>query len=137
MLLPPPPLNEHGRLAVGASDVAAALTTGLAGACTVCDHSAIHWWLTSTGEYIPVHETCTRRLVDGWNERVTTGDVGQPDLDSGPRRGAYARRSTATGARVHPPRPRSRPSRSLGSPWFRPGMPEGAPWAIVVESHHG
>ncbi|HET9144078.1 hypothetical protein [Actinophytocola sp.] len=137
MLLPEPPLNEHGRLAVNTADIAEHLEYGLTAGCTVCDHSAIHWWRMPTGEYIPVHAACARRLVNGWHERIESGDVGQPELGGGARRGAYARRATATGARVHPPRPRSAPSRSLGSPYFRPGMPKGAPWVIVIESTHG
>lgn len=137
MLLPPPPLNEHGRLAVNAADITATLTTGLASGCSACDHSTIHWWPMPDGTYIPVHPGCARRLIEHWHERVATGDVTETEVRTGPRRGAYARRATSTGARVHPPRPASRPSRSLGSPWFRPGMPEGAPWVIVIESTHG
>jgi len=137
MLLPSPPLNEHGRLAVNSHDISTHLVDGLTSGCVACDHSAIHWWLMPSGEYIPVHATCARRLVAHWHERVASGDIDQPELGGGDRRGAYARRATATGARVHPPRPRSAPSRSMGSPWFRPGMPEGAPWVIVIESTHG
>lgn len=137
MLLPPPPLNEHGRLAVNSADVAEHLEYGLTSACLVCEHSAIHWWRMPDGLYIPVHATCTGRMVEHWRERIESGDLDEPELATGARRGAYARRSTETGARVHPPRAKTAPSRSLGSPWFRPGMPEGAPWAIIVESHHG
>jgi hypothetical protein len=137
MLLPPPPLNDHDRLAVNAADIAAALVDGLTSACVACDHSAFHWWRMPDGLYLPVHAACADRVIGHWRERIDTGDLEQPALDTGARRGAYARRSTATGARVHPPRAKAMPSRSLGSPWFRPGMPEGAPWAIVIESHHG
>lgn len=137
MSLPSPPLNEHGRLAVNVADVADNLRYGLTSGCVACDHSTIHWWPAPTGEYIPVHPTCAGRLVGHWRERIESGDVGQPELGGGSRRGAYARRATDTGARIHPPRPASKPSRSLGSPYFRPGMPEGAPWAVVVETHNG
>jgi hypothetical protein len=139
MLLPPPPLNEHGRLAVNAADIAGALVDGLTSACLVCDHSAIHWWPMPDGLYIPVHRGCTGRMAEHWRERIEAGDAEQPpaDLPAAPRRGAYARRSTASGARLHPPRAKAAPSRSMGSPHFRPGMPLGAPWVIVVESHHG
>jgi hypothetical protein len=136
--LAPPPLNEHGRLAVNVADVAEHLEYGLTSGCSACDHSTIHYWRTPTGEYIPVHPGCARRLVEQWRERVETGDVDQePELGGGARRGAYARRSGPSGERVHPARPTSKPSRSLGSPWFRPGMPEGAPWMVIVETHNG
>lgn len=137
MLLPAPPLNEHGRLAVNSADIADHLEYGLTSSCVACDHSAIHWWRMPSGEYISVHASCALRLVTHWRERIESGDVDQPELGGGARRGAYARRSGTTGERVHPPRAASKPSRSLGSPFFRPGMPEGSPWAIVVESHHG
>lgn len=137
MLLPAPPLNPQGRLAVNVADIAGHLEYGLTSGCAVCEHSAIHWWRMPTGEYIPVHGSCVRRLVEHWHERIASGDVGQPELGGGARRGAYARRASPTGARVHPARPRSAPSRSLGSPYFRPGMSEGSPWVIVVESEHG
>lgn len=136
-MLPAPPLNEHGRLAVNAVDVAEHLETGLTSGCSVCEHSAMHHWRMPTGEYIPIHPACVRRLIEQWRERVATGDVDTPTVATGARRGAYARRATATGARVHPPRAKAAPSRSMGSPWFRPGMPEGAPWVIVIESTHG
>lgn len=137
MLLPPPPLNEHGRLAVNAADVAEHLEYGLTSACVVCDHSALHWWRMPDGLYIPVHGACTGRLIEGWHERIESGDhLDQPDL-GGARRGAYARRSSASGARVHPPRAKAVPSRSLGSPWFRPGMAEGTPWVLITETHNG
>lgn len=133
----PPPLNEHGRLAVNAADIADHLEYGQTSACVACEHSAIHWWRMPTGEYIPVHASCAHRLIEQWHERIETGDIDQPELTGGARAGAYARRATATGARVHPPRPRSVPSRSLGSPWFRPGMAEGTPWVLVSETSNG
>lgn len=137
MLLPAPPLNEHGRLAVNAADVAGHLEYGLTSSCVACEHSAIHWWRMPDGTYIAVHAACVGRLVDGWRDRIESGDLHEPELGNAARRGAYARRSTATGARVHPPRAKAAPSRSMGSPWFRPGMPEGSPWVIVIESRHG
>ena len=137
MLPPPPPLNDHGRVAVNTADVAGALEDGLNCGCVVCDHSTRYHWRMPSGEYIPIHAGCVPRLVAHWHERVEAGDVDQPEVVSGARRGAYARRATSTGARVHPPRARSLPSSSMGSPWFRPGMPQGAPWIIVIESTHG
>jgi hypothetical protein len=134
---PVPPLDEHGRLAVDTADIVGHLEYGMIGGCSACGHTAVHWWRMPAGEYIPVHEGCAHRLVAGWRERVEAGDLRAPDLAAGARRGAYARRAAPDGSRVHPPRPASRRSRSLGSPFFRPGMPEGAPWVIVVESHHG
>jgi len=137
MFLPSPPLNEHGRLAVNTADIAEHLEYGLTSGCMACQHSTIHWWRMPTGEYIPVHASCAHRLVEHWRQRVDSGDVDQPELGGEARRGAYARRSTATGARVHPARPASKPSRSQGSPWFRPGMPDGAPWMVILETHNG
>jgi hypothetical protein len=137
MHLPAPPLNEHSRLAVNTADITGALVQGLVGSCATCGHSVPWWWCMPDGTYVAVHPGCARKLIEHWHQRIETGDVEEAPVVASARRGAYARRASPTGARVHPPRPRSAPSRSLGSPWFRPGMPEGAPWVIVVESTHG
>lgn len=137
MLLPSPPLNEHGRLAVNTADIADHLVTGLTSSCSACDHSAIHYWRMPTGEYFPVHPNCAHRVIEHWTEQINSGETNAPDLATGARRGAYARRASPTGARVHPPRAKAQPSRSLGSPWFRPGMPEGTPWVLITETHNG
>jgi hypothetical protein len=139
ILQPDPPLNEHGRLAVSTADVQAALVDGLTGGCCVCQHSTIWWWPAADGTFHPLHSGCARRLLARWAERVESGDVDTPAVVpevASAALGAYARRARATGgpAALAPPRATRTRSRSLGSPYFRPGMPEGSPHTIVART---
>lgn len=139
---PDPPLNEHGRLAVNTADVQAALVDGLLGGCCVCQHSTIWWWPAPDGSFHPLHSSCARRLLARWAERVESGDTDTPSVApevASAALGAYARRARASGgpATVAPRQATRTRSRSLGSPYFRPGMPEGSPHTIVARTGDG
>jgi hypothetical protein len=142
ILLPDPPLNAHGRLAVNTADVQAALVDGITGGCCVCQHSTIWWWPAPDGTFHPLHSGCARRLLARWGERVESGDIGTPSVSpevASAALGAYARRARALGgpAALAPPTASRTRSRSQGSPYFRPGMPEGMPFTIVARTDAG
>jgi hypothetical protein len=139
---PDPPRNEHGRLAVNTADVRAALVDGLTGGCCVCQHSTIWWWPAPDGTFHPLHSGCAPRLLARWAERIESGDIETPAVApevASAALGAYARRARAHGgpAAVTPPQATRTASRSMGSPYFRPGMPHGSPHTIVARTTDG
>lgn len=135
-MIPTPPLTEDGALAVDVASIVDAVVPGCVATCCVCAVSVASWWRMPDGAYVPIHtprfRNCVERMVDGWRDRLTGG--APVTAQSGVLQGAYARRARASGRPVVVARP---VSRSGGSRFFRPGMPDGAPWATVTETHDG
>lgn len=131
--LPPVPRDEAGPCP-DKDRIISELCPGIVGACCVCDHGT-GWWWRQDRDYHPLHDRCVERLIEMWAQMTDTTE--QPVVVSSRRTGAYARRAGAVAARpatTEPATPvRTRTvSRDGGSPYFRPGMPEGAPWIACV-----
>jgi hypothetical protein len=130
-MIPPPPLTEDGELALNEWGVKATLVGGILARCCVCPHSSVtHWGYE--GRYVPLHERCASHLVAEWRELIAN-DQTSVAVPVGRPLGAYARRMAAQAGRGADASTVYRvTSVSLGSPYFRPGMPEGAPWVAVA-----
>jgi hypothetical protein len=132
-MIPPPPLTENGRLALNRRDVQAALVGGILACCCVCPHSSVTHW-EHEGRYAPLHERCAAHLVAEWRELIANDQVNMA-APAGRPLGAYARRAATRGV---PEKQVFRTfSISLGSKYFVPGMPEGAPWVAVADMPNG
>lgn len=126
-MIPTPPLTESGELPETLeADVRAALVSGVLSACGLCGHGTIWHW-PRAGRYAPLHPHCVDKVVDAWRE-MAAEERSSATPPSGRLTGAYARRAQAAGRPDH----RRSASASLGSPFFIPGMPEGAPWVAVA-----
>jgi hypothetical protein len=123
-VIPPPPLDGQGAVALAGGEVAAQLVGGLLCACCMCGHGS-QWHLLSGNRFYALHKRdCPDRLVSRWREMVAAGQLASPSTTL---TGAYARRAVARGVSV----PVSVASISQGSPFFRPGMAEGEPWVAI------
>jgi hypothetical protein len=129
--LPPVPRDEAGPCP-DKDRIMSELRSGILGACCVCDH-ATGWWWQRDRDYYPMHDRCVERLIELWAQ---TEDVVARPVGPVRRTGAYARRaatlSTSTSNAPIEPARSVRISRDGGSPYFRPGMPVGAPWVACV-----
>ena len=130
-MIPSPPL-EDGALLLTSSAVLEALRPGILAACCVCKRSSVWHWLDDGQRYHPLHNTvhCVDALFAEWYAMIAAGEVrpvGAIQLT-----GAYARRASVTQLA-----PVKLGSRDLGSPYFRPGMPEGTPWTAVTRLADG
>lgn len=110
------------------------LVWGLLGTCVVCGHGA-GWWYAHGDQYRCAHPTgrCLEQLTDTLEELDRAATTA---ARSGPARGAWAR---IAGAAV-PTGPRAdgvRRGVGQGSPFFVPGMIEGAPWVAIAETNFG
>lgn len=126
--LPPVPRDSAGAPCPSRHVVLDQLCPGILGCCRVCDQ-ATGWWWRHGRDYYPLHDRCIGRLVELWAQ---VDDVVAP---TGPvrRTGAYARRAAAHSVpQVVTPVQTGATSRDGGSPYFRPGMPAGAPWVACV-----
>lgn len=122
--LPAPPRTAQGALAVDRYQVVADMCEGLLSACCVCGQSG-GWWWRQECTYFPLHSRCVPKLIEFWTSMIAEG--AQETMRSAPLVGAYARRAAARSATVTRPA-----SVDGGSPYFRPGMPAGAPWTVCV-----
>jgi hypothetical protein len=145
-VLPDPPLTYldgvHPELAVSLDEVLAALTLGLLAGCCVCGHGTGTWWPDGPPEgnstWWALHEHCAPRLLEQWRQRIVAGDAETRSAARAPAAGAYARRaSRTTSTPVRAAVQAALPSRSSGSRWWRPGMPEGTPWALLTDTNLG
>lgn len=135
-MIPNPPLNEDGELAASRWTLLANLVGGILSTCCTCRvASATHW--EHEGRYIPLHERCVDHLIQEWRTMIAHEEASLPAPVERPM-GAYARRAAA---RVvgpeRPPVAYRAVSVSLGSPFFIPGMEEGAPWVAVANMPDG
>jgi hypothetical protein len=114
-----------------------ALVPGILSSCCACGQGTIWHWLHGD-RYYPLHgrqsvptNSCAERVVDEWREAIAAGrsDVTAP---TGRLTGAYARRASG----IHAPR-RHPASIGRGSPLFRPGVPDGAPWVATARQSEG
>lgn len=128
-MIPAPPLDAAGELALSATEVAAALVDGLVCACCACGRGGIFHWLHD-GRYVPLHPGCIPKLVEEWRALIASGQA-DAVRTTGKLVGAYARRAAQRSGASQPPT--RAVSASLGSPYFQPGMPEGAPWVAVAD----
>lgn len=88
-------------------------------------------WVEYEGRYVCVHERCLSALPAVLAELAELRGAAAPDAP----RGAYARRAPrATHATVS--RLSTAPL-SQGSPFHVPGMGDGAPWTVLVETNLG
>lgn len=128
-MIPAPPLDTAGELATDATQVADALVPGTLSACCACRRGSIFHW-SHDGRYVALHPTCVPRLLEEWRALIASGQTAAVKT-TGELVGAYARRAAQrSGSRRAPGRA---VSASLGSPYFIPGMPEGAPWVAVAD----
>ena len=129
-------MDDSGQLAVNRYSVLGALHGGILASCGMCGQTTAWWWRHGGEDsgigasYYPVHQRCVDRMIETWREMVADG--GGAGLSGAPLAGAYARRAAARG-KTGPAVTASR-SISWGSPYFRPGMPAGAPWTAVARS---
>lgn len=127
-MIPSPPLDADGALAANWHEVMAALKPGVLAPCCTCRRSSIWHWFDGE-RYHPLHNAphCVTRLFEEWYAMIAAGEV----RAAGALRltGAYARRSSAVVVELG--------SRDGGSPYFRPGMPEGTPWTAVAKLADG
>lgn len=128
-MIPAPPLDAAGELALSATQVAVALVPGTLSACCACRRGSIWHW-EHDGRYVPLHRTCIGKLIEEWQALIASGQT-ESVQTTGKLAGAYARRAAARSGASRPPT--RAVSASLGSPYFRPGMPEGAPWVAVAD----
>jgi hypothetical protein len=134
---PAPPRNERGELAIGRYQLLDSLHSGLLGSCCACGHTCGTWWHDGARGYVALHERCTGRLIEMWQAMIEDG-IGEAPV-SGKLTGAYARRAAAraqasgvSGATA--PSPLAPRSIDRGSPFFRPGMADGSPWAAWAQT---
>lgn len=89
-------------------------------------------WIEHEGQYVCVHQRCLRGLADVLEE---LGQLSSAAANPDAPRGAYARRAAratqATVSRI------TLAPLSKGSPFHVPGMVEGAPWTVLVETNLG
>lgn len=123
--LPTPPRTPQGELDATVVSVMAELHSGILAACCVCQHSSSFWWRHDR-EYHPLHERCVDRLIELWGQMGASG-AAAPQVTR--RTGAYARRAAVS---AEPAAVARAVSVDLGSPFFRPGMPQGAPWTACA-----
>lgn len=139
MAVPNPPRDEHGALASNRYHVLASVRPGILGSCCACGHTCGTWWHDGTGAYTALHERCAPKLVEMWQAMIEDGIGETPAV--GRLTGAYARRAAArAGGRTGTDRtapPISVRSVDRGSPFFRPGMPDGSPWVAFGQSITG
>jgi hypothetical protein len=128
-MIPAPPMDAAGELVLSATQVADALVPGTLSACCACRRGSIWHWFHE-GRYVALHATCAPRLVEEWRELIANGQTASVQT-TGKLAGAYARRAAARSGASRPPA--RAVSASLGSPYFIPGMPEGAPWVAVAD----
>jgi hypothetical protein len=118
--LPPAPRDTN----VSALSIMDDMHSGILAACCVCLHSSAWWWCRDR-TYYPLHQRCVDRLLELWREM---GDQPSAALGGARRTGAYARRAVAQPSdTVAAP-----PSVDGGSPYFRPGMTQGAHWVACA-----
>lgn len=141
-MIPPPPRDAVGELAENQWSLGLAMVDGVTGACSVCPDTTITWWRDDRERrptYWPIHQRCLPKLVQIWREMIAEGSTG--GLAGAPLAGAYARRAAAraAAAQVSVAAVARLGVRSvdLGSPYFRPGMPEGSPVTAVAASAIG
>ena len=129
-MIPAPPLNDDGELAVNRWTLIANLVGGILTTCCACRQATISYWRRGD-RYIPLHDRCVDHLIAEWRTLIEQGeaDMAEP---TGRRMGAYARRAAARATVATPVNSRA-VSASQGSPSFVPGMAEGTPWTVVTE----
>lgn len=132
-MIPAPPLDADGELALSATQVAVTLVAGTLSACCVCRRGGIWHW-PHDDRYVPLHHACVPRLIEEWRELIVNGQTAAVQT-TGKLAGAYARRAAQRTTTARPPA--RAVSASLGSPYFVPGMPEGAPWVAVADMPDG
>lgn len=140
MAVPNPPRDERGNLATNRYHALTNLHAGLLGACCACGHTCGNWWRDERGGYTALHERCVDRLIEIWQAMIEEG-IGER-APVGRLTGAYARRAAArTGSALATSISTSSVNtvRSVdrGSLFFRPGMPDGAPWVAWGQSAIG
>jgi len=135
-MIPNPPLGEDGELAVSKWTLLASLVGGILAPCCACRQSSATYWRHG-GRYIPLHERCADHLIREWRAMIEHEEADLPAPVERPM-GAYARRAAARVAESEKPAMAYRAvSVSLGSPFFQPGMEEGAPWVAVADMPDG
>jgi hypothetical protein len=97
-VIPPPPLDERGRLRVGSTLILANLRGGAVGVCVVCTELVWRWWDLTLCDMPPVvdrdgqltdqvalHPRCVVALLDYWWSMLheDSGDEG-PDAPDAP-----------------------------------------------------
>lgn len=111
---------------------------GCLGSCTVCGRSS-GWWLAHGDRYRCVHPNirCLDQLTETLDELDRVAALAA--RPAGPARGAWARlrKDVPVTARRTLAEDSLRHGLGHGSPFFRPGMEEGAPWVVVAETNLG
>lgn len=106
------------------------LVAGVLSQC-YCGSPAVQW-IEHEGQYVCVHERCLAGLPAVLEELAELRSVVAAPASP---RGAYARR-TARAPRVVVSRLTVAPL-GMGSPFHVPGMVEGAPWTVLVQTNLG
>lgn len=108
------------------------LLSGLLGSCVSCGRSS-HNWAEHADQ---LHCVCDRwdclvKMAEALEEQEKTSTVRR----AGGSRGVFARRGATRAGSA--PRAASRYGLDPGSPYWRPGMLDGAPWTALAETNYG